>query len=478
MCTFDLAQAQGHATDKCGRCGSGIPAGSGYCQVCGLQLSTRRKRLPTGRLNVRSLVRGAPASAGGQAQPQRQSSSPDYPGAAGRLPPHAPQGGGPGHGGGLSPNDPTPLPGMIQPQASMGNASTVPPQPVGSFVSSVPPSQVGTAPEISHPAKPIASSAAPPPQAVEPDLKVSNAPTMFSMAPGGVTPAQPPKNIPKPAGGHPQGAPASQPQPASFSAPAPAPAPFQQPQQPQSQPQPSPSFNAPASTPAMNSAHTSGAAGGPEMVIVRRDGSEGESFSLAGGRLSIGRTEGEVRFPTDTFISRVHARLTRQSQGVELVDLDSRNGVFVRILSAQQVYPGDHFLLGHQLMRLDNLGPDDREQPADGDGVRLFGTPLAPAWGKLVSIGVGGAPSDVHYLRGSQTVFGRENGDVLFPADSFMSRRHARLRMEMRQGAMSVVLEDLGSANGTYLRLRGSAVLGEGDMFRVGDQLFRVRGLE
>ena len=40
---------------------------------------------------------------------------------------------------------------------------------------------------------------------------------------------------------------------------------------------------------------------------------------------------------------------------------------------------------------------------------------------------------------------------------------------------MSVVLEDLDSANGTYLRLRGQAALEPGSMFRVGDQIFRVK---
>jgi len=63
----------------------------------------------------------------------------------------------------------------------------------------------------------------------------------------------------------------------------------------------------------------------------------------------------------------------------------------------------------------------------------------------------------------------------LFPHDAFLSRQHARIRMELRNGSMSVMLEDLRSANGTYLRARGQAVLHAGDMFRVGDQILRVR---
>ena len=436
VCAFDFAQAVSGGP-KCGRCGSEIPAGSGFCQVCGLQLSSRRGRPGTGRLNIRTLVRPAPAGAGA-ASPR--ASAPDYPGAAGRLP-----------GGAVGSNDPTPLPQMIQGQP--GGA----PSP-GGFVANPLPSQVGTSPEFDHPARAMAPHAAPAPpspaQAL--DLAVPNAPTMFSMSPDAAAKAK--------AGAHPAPAPAPKPAPAAQPGPARFPDATPVPRQVQAAVSPLPGVG-------------SSPAAGPELVIVRRDGSEGDRFSLAPGQLSVGRTQGDIRFPTDSFISNPHARITRRNDGVELVDLGSRNGVYVRILSPQPVYPGDHFLLGHQLMRLDNLGPEDREQPADHDGVRMFGTPVDPAWGKLSCIGVGGQPSDVHYLRGGQTTFGRENGDVLFPNDNFLSRRHARLRMEMRQGAMSVVLEDMASANGTYLRLRGNAVLGENDMFRVGDQLFRVRGI-
>ena len=365
----------------------------------------------------------------------------EYPGAVGRLPAQYPQ---PSFG-----SDQTPLPSMLPNRPS--SVPPGPPQvgsppaathaaPAGQFQAG-PPSTVSTAAELPNPGRPMAPSAAPAPPRVQapPNLAQANAPTMFKMADGS----------------------------SGLGAPSPAAA---SPAAPQAMP------NAP--TPVPSTAQASAPhVGGAAVVVVKRDGSEGERFSLAGGQLVIGRTQGDIRFPPDTFISPNHARLVRHQNGVELVDLDSRNGVYVRILDPQGVYPGDHFLLGHQLMRLDALNDTPPEQGPDAHGVRVFGTPLDPAWGRLVLIGVGGVPSDAYYLRGAQTVFGRETGDILFPGDTFLSRRHARLRMELRGGNMVVMLEDLGSANGTYLRLRGSAMLGEGDMFRVGDQLFRVRGI-
>jgi pSer/pThr/pTyr-binding forkhead associated (FHA) protein len=138
------------------------------------------------------------------------------------------------------------------------------------------------------------------------------------------------------------------------------------------------------------------------------------------------------------------------------------------------VFPGDLFLLGHHLLRLENIPPAGREDDPPG-GVRGFGTPLLPAWGRLVLLGTGGVEAETHYLRHPQVVFGRELGDIVFPADPFVSWQHAQLVVEVRPEAMTVTLTDLRSANGTYLKAREDVILQPGDMFRVGDQIFRVR---
>ncbi len=211
------------------------------------------------------------------------------------------------------------------------------------------------------------------------------------------------------------------------------------------------------------------------LVLVQRDGSDGESFSLTGPTVTIGRQSGDLRFPDDEFLGMEHARVQRTEHGLTVIDLDSINGVFLRISAPEPVYPGDVFLLGHQLLRLENVPESGREQPPRADGVRIFGTPLPPSWGRLVLLGYGGCEAESYFLRPRQVVFGRELGDIVFPTDAFISRRHATLSMELIGESMTVVLEDLQSANGTYLRVRGSAHLEDGDMFRVGDQIFRVR---
>jgi pSer/pThr/pTyr-binding forkhead associated (FHA) protein len=218
-----------------------------------------------------------------------------------------------------------------------------------------------------------------------------------------------------------------------------------------------------------------GTRGLPRLVLVARDGTEGESFPFNDEQMTIGRTHGDLLFPEDPFLSPMHVRVQRLPKGMGLFDAGSTNGVYLRIRGSAPVYPGDSFMIGHQLLRLENIDTQVQERPPAIDGTRVFGTPLQPAWGCVRQVGRGGIVGDKYYLRGSQVVFGREGGDVLFPNDPFVSREHARLRLELHGQTMAVFLEDLESANGSYIRIRGSAEMAGMDTFRIGDQILRLR---
>jgi pSer/pThr/pTyr-binding forkhead associated (FHA) protein len=60
--------------------------------------------------------------------------------------------------------------------------------------------------------------------------------------------------------------------------------------------------------------------------------------------------------------------------------------------------------------------------------------------------------------------------DLVVTDDEYLSRRHVRLiRSEGK-----VVLEDLGSANGTFLRVRRPVALEPGDEILIGTSLFTL----
>ena len=65
---------------------------------------------------------------------------------------------------------------------------------------------------------------------------------------------------------------------------------------------------------------------------------------------------------------------------------------------------------------------------------------------------------------------GRESNDINFPDDPFISGRHAQIQLV--QGVLSVT--DLGSRNGTFVRVNNEIVLAHGDYVYLGQQLLRV----
>lgn len=88
--------------------------------------------------------------------------------------------------------------------------------------------------------------------------------------------------------------------------------------------------------------------------------------------------------------------------------------------------------------------------------------------GRLHLVMEGGQPGEIYDLA-ADTVIGRNNGEITFPHDGFMSGRHARIE---RRGT-SFILTDEGSRNGTFIKIKGEVELQPGDMVLVGKQLFR-----
>jgi pSer/pThr/pTyr-binding forkhead associated (FHA) protein len=84
-----------------------------------------------------------------------------------------------------------------------------------------------------------------------------------------------------------------------------------------------------------------------------------------------------------------------------------------------------------------------------------------------------GAPGATFALEKDEVLCGRTEGDVRLADDPTVSPRHARFT----QVAGVLHVEDLGSVNGTFLRLRGPRPLQVGDELRLGRQLLRLEPL-
>lgn len=221
-----------------------------------------------------------------------------------------------------------------------------------------------------------------------------------------------------------------------------------------------PSSAAPA--PAASAAPT------PRLVLVRHDGQPGAVHPLDREVTICGRRDGDVLIPEDGSVSPRHAAITFREGRIQVEDLGSAAGTFVRVRSPRSVAFGDEIRLGRQLLRLE---PMPRPPATTAPGVP-WGSADPGYRARLVQLLEGGGLGEVLPLRAGANVVGRESGDVAFPGDRYVSGRHARI--DVGEGA--VTLTDLGSSNGTFLRIAGPTEVGPGDQVLVGMQLLRVEG--
>ena len=212
------------------------------------------------------------------------------------------------------------------------------------------------------------------------------------------------------------------------------------------------------------------APGKARLVLIRgTDGADGLSYLLQGSEHVAGRTNAQIPFPNDPFISDRHANFIYRGDKLVVRDEGSTNGVYVRIRQAAHLAPGEHILCGEQLLRLDST-PKDSAAP-DADQTYFYSSPKRPSPFRVVQVLRGGGDGMVHCARESRVQVGREDSEMNFPDDQYLSGRHAKIELGS-DGTFTV--SDLGSRNGTFVRVRGEHELSHGDYLFLGQQLLRI----
>ncbi len=201
------------------------------------------------------------------------------------------------------------------------------------------------------------------------------------------------------------------------------------------------------------------------MTLIRPDGSEGGTHELRPGENKLGRSFGAV-FENDGYLSPVHAQLDIRGQQAMVRDLDSLNGVFVKMTGEEELTNGQIIRIGQELIRYELIGTPDPTP----DGTELMGSPNPGYWGKLTII-IGREVTGAAFpLLGESITLGRERGEINFPDDGYVSGLHARV--SLRDGR--VFLADLGSSNGTFVKVNGERAVGHDSFVLLGQQLFRL----
>ncbi len=214
-----------------------------------------------------------------------------------------------------------------------------------------------------------------------------------------------------------------------------------------------------------------GAKAKARLILVKGEGGDTASYTLGGKEHICGRTQGIVLFPDDETVSPVHAVFFYRDGDLYVQDKNSLNGTYVRIRDEIEMTDGDTFIVGEQVLV---YGEGIGKAPAERDkaGTLFLCSPCLDDYFSLTQLLAGGKPGQSIKARKPQLAIGREQADLSFPDDRFMSHRHAMV--EKRTG--KAFLRDSQSRNGTFFKLRAGTEyhLSDGDFVFIGRQLLKV----
>ncbi len=206
-----------------------------------------------------------------------------------------------------------------------------------------------------------------------------------------------------------------------------------------------------------------------KLVLIKGEGHDGESYALAGEDHRIGRSDADIVFEEDEFLSPTHANFFYVDGKLVVKDENSTNGVYLRIRDSCTLLDEDFLLVGEQVIQVRVL-PSDNGLIATDDGTYLYCSPRRPARFELTQILSGGAEGIKYPATNDSITLGREQNDINFPEDPFISGHHAQVSGQ----GNDLTLTDLGSKNGTFIRLTKETPLSHGDYVFMGQQLLRV----
>jgi pSer/pThr/pTyr-binding forkhead associated (FHA) protein len=209
-------------------------------------------------------------------------------------------------------------------------------------------------------------------------------------------------------------------------------------------------------------------AGAIVLTALRADGSEAGSYHLPGGTQLVGRDTGGI-FAGDSYLSPRHATFKQGANPrLTVKDEASLNGVYKKLArdTPIELKPNDVFRIGQEIIRFEPLGAPTPSP----DGVERLGAPAKGYVARIALVIGRDTTGNAFPVPEAGLHLGRERGDVLFPEDGYVSGLHCRLAWEGGRA----MLTDLGSSNGTFIRLKEETDVRSGDVLLMGQQLFRV----
>jgi pSer/pThr/pTyr-binding forkhead associated (FHA) protein len=153
--------------------------------------------------------------------------------------------------------------------------------------------------------------------------------------------------------------------------------------------------------------------------------------------------------------------------------LGSPLGVFLRLRELHRLKDGDTIQIGRQTLQF-TLHAAEIAIPVtaspDRTAVLDRSATTIRRLASLARLNSKGEETDRYELRALETSFGRSKGTYPFPDDPYLSSTHAQVKLQGGQ----YFLEDLGSTNGTFARIRKRVLARDGDTLMIGKHLLRI----
>jgi pSer/pThr/pTyr-binding forkhead associated (FHA) protein len=179
-------------------------------------------------------------------------------------------------------------------------------------------------------------------------------------------------------------------------------------------------------------------------------------------------TRGIISLEGEPFCHPEEAVLIYKDGKLSLEDLEGGNGVFLRIRTPVGLELGDEFMVGDQLLRVE-ANPEADDEP-DPDPTYFYSSPKWPSSFRVLQVFEGGAVGACVVARGNALQIGSAVGDLVFADDPLVDQQHCIVDEQ----AGTVVLTDLGSRTGVFVRIAGEQELTDQDELLVGRTRLRL----
>jgi hypothetical protein len=208
----------------------------------------------------------------------------------------------------------------------------------------------------------------------------------------------------------------------------------------------------------------------PYRLIVERTAGGDPAMYEPGADIAVIGSRGEVSIKKERFCHPEEARLVWKDDRLWLQDLPGGNGIFLRIQHLVELEMGTEFLVGDQLIRLER-NPDPYDDGPTAEPTYFYSSPKpATSAFRLTQVFEGGALGTCVLARGNSVQVGSETGDMLFRTDPLVSRQHCILEEQ----AGVIILTDLESRTGVFVKVKGEQEIMHGDELVAGRTRLRV----